>query len=96
LKLYDLIVQQPCPELPLKYSKYLSPLYKYVCNNWKKNDEKKSTAKTFSFLITIIIGIFSIDEIIFEEEENRFNRFEEDGAKTINSTKEKKWIKKIK
>jgi len=90
LKLYDLIVQQPCSELPLKYSKYLSPLYKYVCNNLKKNDEKKSIAKTISFLITIIGSILSIDEIIFEEEENRFNRFEENGAKTVNSTKEDK------
>ena len=28
-ELYDLIVKRAAPELPVKYSKYLSPIYKY-------------------------------------------------------------------
>ena len=46
IKLYDSIVKQPCPDLPIKYSKYLTPLYKYILSLIRKMMKKHPSART--------------------------------------------------
>lgn len=40
-QLYDLIVEKPSPELPIRYAKYLTPIYRKMM---KKNPVQRPTA----------------------------------------------------